>query len=229
MLSHFLSDESGAVTVDWTVMTASIVGLGIATYGVVSGGIQNLSGDVDTHLSQDLISTSFFDTISVLAMDFTGGDAGDWQGGTVMAPIAALGEMLVLGPQESTSLSMDIPDGATSATISFDLIGGDSWDDEVATISSDSDVVATAVGNWRAGTMTFTVPDVDGIEVSTTVISSGTDLGGHPYTGFKDTVTRVSITVDNPGDTLDLGVLSGTGSGIYDEFLGIDNVSVTAQ
>ncbi len=228
MLSHFLSDESGAVTVDWTVMTASIVGLGIATYGVVSGGIQNLSGDVDTHLSQDLISTSFFDTISVLAMDFTGGDAGDWQGGTVMAPIAALGEMLVLGPHESTALSVDIPDGAASATISFDLIGGDSWDNEVTTISSDSDVVATAIGNWRAGTMTFTVPDVDGIEVSTTEISSGSDLGGNPI-GYNDSVTRVSITVDNPGDTLDLGVLSGTGSGIYDEFLGIDNVSVTAQ
>ena len=40
------------------VLTAAIVGLGIATYGVVSGGIQNLSGDIDTHLEQDWIDTA---------------------------------------------------------------------------------------------------------------------------------------------------------------------------
>lgn len=55
----FIQDESGAVTVDWVVLTAAIVGLGIATYGVVSGGISNLSGDVDTHLRTDWIDTAF--------------------------------------------------------------------------------------------------------------------------------------------------------------------------
>ncbi len=50
-IKSFLSNESGAVTVDWTVMTAAITGLGIATYGVVSGGVSDLSGDVAGHLS----------------------------------------------------------------------------------------------------------------------------------------------------------------------------------
>ncbi len=229
MISRFLTDESGAVTVDWTVMTASIVGLGIATYGVVSGGIQNLSGDVDTHLSQDLINTNFFEAITVLAMDFSGGNAGNWQGGTVMAPITALGEMLVLGPNESASLSLDIPDGATSATLSFDLVGGDSWDNEIATVSSDGQVVATGKGVWTTGSMTFTIPDVDGVSVTTDTISSGTNLGGSGQTLYKDSVTRVSITVDDPGETLNLGVHSGTNQAVYDEFLGIDNVNVTAE
>lgn len=58
-IQHFAQDESGAVTVDWVVLTAAIVGLGIATYGVVSGGIKSLSGDVDTHLRTDWIDTAF--------------------------------------------------------------------------------------------------------------------------------------------------------------------------
>lgn len=56
----FLQNESGAVTVDWVVLTAALVGLGLAVMGVVSGGIEDLSGDVDTQLrADDIISTSF--------------------------------------------------------------------------------------------------------------------------------------------------------------------------
>ena len=56
---NFRNDESGAVTVDWVVLTAAIVGLGIAVYGVVSGGIQNLSQQIDTQLELDHIDTAF--------------------------------------------------------------------------------------------------------------------------------------------------------------------------
>ncbi len=55
----FRNDESGAVTVDWVVLTAAIVGLGIAVYGVVSGGIQDLSQDIDNQLTGQAISTAF--------------------------------------------------------------------------------------------------------------------------------------------------------------------------
>ncbi len=110
-LTNFLQEEDGAVTVDWTVMTAAIVGLGIATYGVVSGGINNLSTDVDSHLRTDWISTSF-GLRTFATMDFSGGDAGGWIGGKVMDPIKELGDMLVLGPGETASVSLDVPDGA---------------------------------------------------------------------------------------------------------------------
>ena len=56
---NFHNDESGAVTVDWVVLTAAIVGLGIAVYGVVSGGISNLSTQIDTQLKLDHIDTAF--------------------------------------------------------------------------------------------------------------------------------------------------------------------------
>lgn len=58
-MNAFIRDEDGAVTVDWVVLTAAIVGLGIAVYGVVSGGIQDLSQDIDTQLTGQAISTSF--------------------------------------------------------------------------------------------------------------------------------------------------------------------------
>jgi Flp pilus assembly pilin Flp len=59
LANTFRNDESGAVTVDWVVLTAAIVGLGIAVYGVVSGGIQDLRQDIATQLTGQAISTSF--------------------------------------------------------------------------------------------------------------------------------------------------------------------------
>ncbi|MDP4033320.1 MAG: pilus assembly protein [Pseudorhodobacter sp.] len=47
----FASDESGAVTVDWVVLTAAIVGLGIVVMTTVGGGIETLSGKIVTNLN----------------------------------------------------------------------------------------------------------------------------------------------------------------------------------
>jgi Flp pilus assembly pilin Flp len=59
LANTFSNDESGAVTVDWVVLTAAIVGLGIAVYAVVSGGISDLSNGIDNQLTNQAISTSF--------------------------------------------------------------------------------------------------------------------------------------------------------------------------
>lgn len=56
----FITSESGAVTVDWVVLTAALVGLGLATMGVVSSGVEDTSGDIDTQLKSSIVSTSFF-------------------------------------------------------------------------------------------------------------------------------------------------------------------------
>jgi Flp pilus assembly pilin Flp len=48
LLKNFRSDESGAVTVDWVVLTAAIVGLGIVVMTTVGGGIKTLSTSVST-------------------------------------------------------------------------------------------------------------------------------------------------------------------------------------
>lgn len=50
-LLKFAESESGAVTVDWVVLTAAMVGLGLAVMVVVSGGVENLSTDVAQELA----------------------------------------------------------------------------------------------------------------------------------------------------------------------------------
>lgn len=48
---NFLKDEDGAVTVDWVVLTAAIVGLGIAAITAVSGGVSGLGTAISTDLT----------------------------------------------------------------------------------------------------------------------------------------------------------------------------------
>ncbi|PVH29811.1 Flp family type IVb pilin [Pararhodobacter oceanensis] len=51
-LKNFAADESGAVTVDWVVLTAAIVGLGIAVVASVRGGVETLATNIGTTLTE---------------------------------------------------------------------------------------------------------------------------------------------------------------------------------
>ena len=50
-IKNFAADESGAVTVDWVVLTAAIVGLGIAVIASVSDGVGDLAEAISGSLS----------------------------------------------------------------------------------------------------------------------------------------------------------------------------------
>ena len=50
-IKTFRADEDGAVTVDWVVLTAAIVGLGIAVLGSVRSCATDLAGDINTDLT----------------------------------------------------------------------------------------------------------------------------------------------------------------------------------
>jgi len=50
LAQNFCRDEDGAVTVDWVVLTAAIVGLGIAVLTSVSGGTTSLAGTISGEL-----------------------------------------------------------------------------------------------------------------------------------------------------------------------------------
>jgi Flp pilus assembly pilin Flp len=59
----FAADESGAVTVDWVVLTAALVGLGLAVMGVISGGIETLTGNINaafTDAGNNILDNSSF-------------------------------------------------------------------------------------------------------------------------------------------------------------------------
>jgi len=48
---NFLNDESGAVTVDWVVLTAAVVLLSIGAITAMDGSIATMLGDIDTALA----------------------------------------------------------------------------------------------------------------------------------------------------------------------------------
>ncbi len=50
-INNFCKEEDGAVTVDWVVLTAAVVGLGVAGVTTVKGGIDGLATNVSTSLS----------------------------------------------------------------------------------------------------------------------------------------------------------------------------------
>jgi len=53
ILNKFRNDESGAVTVDWVVLTAAIVGLGVLVVTQISGAI----GDVTRDMADEIADT----------------------------------------------------------------------------------------------------------------------------------------------------------------------------
>jgi Flp pilus assembly pilin Flp len=50
IFKSFANDEAGAVTVDWVVLTAGIVGLGIIVMTSVGGGVTGLGTKISTAL-----------------------------------------------------------------------------------------------------------------------------------------------------------------------------------
>jgi len=46
IFKRFQKDEDGAVTVDWVVLTAAIVGLGLIVMGAIQPAISNLSTSI---------------------------------------------------------------------------------------------------------------------------------------------------------------------------------------
>lgn len=60
---QFLCSECGAVTVDVVPLMAILVGLALAVMGVVSGGVGDLSDDLDTQLVDHDITTEFTPTV----------------------------------------------------------------------------------------------------------------------------------------------------------------------
>ncbi|MBF9046156.1 hypothetical protein LSUCC0031_03410 [Rhodobacterales bacterium LSUCC0031] len=50
LIKNFASSDSGAVTVDWVVLTAAMVGLCMATFMLVSVGVEGGSNNVSVAL-----------------------------------------------------------------------------------------------------------------------------------------------------------------------------------
>lgn len=58
-LQRFKTDESGAITVDWVVLTASIVALGVMVVTLLNGNLGSVGAKVNTFLSSQSVQTTF--------------------------------------------------------------------------------------------------------------------------------------------------------------------------
>ena len=59
LFKKFEDAEDGAVTVDWVVLTAAVVGLGVAALAAIRGGVGTLSTTINNHLASQTISSTF--------------------------------------------------------------------------------------------------------------------------------------------------------------------------
>ncbi|MEW2919285.1 hypothetical protein AB1A64_19620 [Ruegeria sp. ANG10] len=50
-IKNFRKDEDGAVTVDWVVLTAAVVGLAAVAYNAIGAGTTDISDAVGTNLT----------------------------------------------------------------------------------------------------------------------------------------------------------------------------------
>lgn len=50
-IKNFRKDDSGAVTVDWVVLTAAVVGLAVAAYTSIETGASNLTSDTNSFMA----------------------------------------------------------------------------------------------------------------------------------------------------------------------------------
>jgi len=55
-IKNFRKDEDGAVTVDWVVLTAAVVGLGVAGVATVSNGVDSLAGTIESGVSNQTVN-----------------------------------------------------------------------------------------------------------------------------------------------------------------------------
>ncbi len=177
MPKTFLLDESGAVTVDWTVLTAAIVGLGLTSVAAVRTGTGSLAGNVQAALTGASIDTWAL-VSPIVSQNFANGDFSGWSMARHQV-FGAWGDML--GPFGNETLNnpltynVALPAGARNALVSFDLLIADSWDG-VSTQTSMNNGWTNALGD----SMRLMV---DGQEIS---MQSFVFNQNHPGGGFQN-------------------------------------------
>ena len=72
-IRRFSRDEDGAVTVDWVVLTALIIGIGSALYLAIASATNSYGGNVNTALTSSTVSTGDNDSAGGFTVAGTAG------------------------------------------------------------------------------------------------------------------------------------------------------------
>jgi hypothetical protein len=242
-VKKFLLSESGAVTVDWTVLAASVVGLGVGTTALVRSGTSALGTDINSALTSASVAPVGIANMRT-SFGFDEGDLLGWTGARVTThPV--LGAFLgpYTGSEGPVTHRVVLPDGATSATVTFDLMLLDSWD---STNPVHSDINRGGRGDGVAFTINGTEVGFSAMQANVSTAPTGTMvIGGTTYsytmsqhsntsiTGqpghWHNSRWSVSLTATNPPNGgFTLGIDGTTDQSGPDESLGIDNYRITA-
>jgi Flp pilus assembly pilin Flp len=224
-------DTRGATAVEYGILTGGVAVTILAGVFVVGGSIGGLFGKVGGFILGD--DTGSMRT--VLTQDFAS-DPGGWRGRAQVRSLDRIGTGLSLSGEsrngnalETVSRQFDIPAGSSRAEISFDMSFVDSWDDELAKVYINGTEILAGAYLWSGDAPPSLVPaPVPGMTVDTVLTSSvqaGTWNGGLDGT---DVSYRVTISVDDPGDTLQLGFGTTLNQSQTDESLLIGNVELRA-
>ncbi len=125
----FCTSEEGAITADWTVMTAAVVGVGLASVSVISGGVETLSRSITGHMHAISVPGVVFSQSR--SFDFDNGFS-DW-----VTTISAHQDPTltgVLGPfydqsgEPVVSNTFDFPADTEFAVIEFELTTVGRWE-----------------------------------------------------------------------------------------------------
>lgn len=137
VFQRFLSRDSGAVTVDWVVLTAAITGLGLTSAATVMSGTGQLSADIETGLTDATMADPAWD-----AWPNKGITNGICPG---PAALEASYDALVVGGETFADL---VQDGA-HASIDDSPFGG--WMREAQTNGFSADEFVVSYGWWQDG------------------------------------------------------------------------------
>ncbi|CCH50062.1 protein of unknown function [Pseudodesulfovibrio piezophilus C1TLV30] len=245
-LGHLTITEDGqwTYTIDNTLSEVQQLGTGDSfteTFTVTSAdGTDSQTITVTVNGTND--APQITDVVSY-ANDFEHGATG-WSNNTVTETDGVFTDFLGrFGTGDSTVKTFDVVDGADSVTIDFDMYEIDSWtqtdnawghDDLIITVDgnditiplersnmdySDEDnaVVRTGTVETESGTITWTF----------TATEPGTTNKG--FGSYEDQIHHVTLTIENPGDSVTLGLGSTLNEALNNESFGIDNIVVNAS
>jgi hypothetical protein len=165
-------------------------------------------------------------------------DREGWSGLAKRRTIAQIGTGLSLANEsssedarETVSRTFAIPEGAARAELSFDMSFVDSWDtNEEAKVYVNGNPVIVGTHVWTTNNVPSLVnTSTAGMTIDAQLTNSVKAGSWRNGAGGTDHTYRVTIAVDDPGETLQLGFGASLDQSQEDESLLIGNVELRAD
>jgi hypothetical protein len=249
--SRFAASEHGAVTVDWVVLSAATVGLGLATMAIIGGGVRDLTNQVGVFLETAPVHKVFansddcdFDTegacqagsanIVEVSSDVIR-DVGDEFGNALVIASPSTG-------RETAQMTLDFKGFPDVVDVQFDMLAMDSLDnssqhgrDEGGIVYYDGEPVGRLYRDWEAeGGFRWETYDVEGVTLTGgTPEARSSDRAGvdgqfaSDDSRSWDSVVPVTMRIEKPGPQGVIGFGAVANQGQSDEAIGVDNVTVS--